>query len=106
MLIFKDGVKLEGLQPQMLIALQVVEESFGKYTLDTIVTSGSDGQHMLGSLHYLGRALDFRTHHAAGIMGGLFQMINNTLHPLGFDCVWESVGKPEEHLHVEYQPKD
>lgn len=89
----------------MLIALRVVEEEFSHYMLDTIVTAGSDGQHMQGSLHYKGLALDFRTKHAAGIMNGIFLAIQKRLQPLGFDVLWESQNLPDEHLHCEYQPK-
>lgn len=105
MLSFKLGVKLLGLQPQMLIALRVVQEEFSRYGLDTVVTSGNDSTHMSGSLHYKGAALDFRTKHAAGIATGIVQGIKKTLAPLGFDVVFEAVGKDNEHCHVEYQAK-
>lgn len=89
----------------MLIALQVVEETYGKHGLDTIVTSGNDSQHMEGSLHYKGAALDFRTTHAAGIGKGLVAGIAQILHPLGFDVLFENPGTPNEHCHVEYDPR-
>jgi hypothetical protein len=105
MLQFKEGVSFKGLQPQMLIALQVVEEEFGRMSLDTMITSGSDGEHMKGSLHGKGLALDFRTKHASGIMKGIYLGIQKRLAPIGFDILWEKPTLPEEHLHVEYDPK-
>jgi len=106
MLLLKAGVSLRKLQPQMLIALQVVEEEFGKYSLDTVITSGSDGQHKEGSLHYAGLALDFRTKAAAGIQKGLASMIKLRLDHVGFDVVLEDLGQDNEHLHVEFDPKE
>jgi hypothetical protein len=98
---FKAGVSLKDLQPQMLIALQVVEEIFSHFSLDTVVTSANDGQHMNNSYHYRGRAFDFRTKHAAGLMNGLVAEMTKRLGPLGFDVIWEGIGTENEHLHVE-----
>lgn len=89
----------------MLLALDLVEREFAKFGLDTVVTSANDATHSAHSLHYSGRALDFRTKHAAGVMKGIYQATLKTLFPLGFDVIWEDQGKDNEHLHVEYDPK-
>jgi hypothetical protein len=100
-LTFKPGVSLKELAPQMLVALAVVQKAFDFYSLDTVVTSGNDSQHSQNSYHYVGRAFDFRTKHAAGIMNGIFQNLKKELTPLGFDVIWEDQGGVNEHLHVE-----
>jgi hypothetical protein len=105
MLLFKDGVQFKQLEAQMLLALQVVQAEFSRYGLDTVITAGTDGKHMPGSLHYVGRALDFRTKHAVGAMQGIFLNVKKALLPLGFDVLWESQGQEVEHLHVEFDPK-
>jgi hypothetical protein len=102
---FKPGVRLQLLQPQMLIALQVVEEEFSRFSTDTVVTSANDSTHKEGSYHYAGRAFDFRTKHASGIAGGIVGAIKQRLGPLGFDCIWEGQNTDNEHLHIEYDPK-
>ncbi len=106
MLKFKPGVSIRGLQPQMLLAIQVAEEEFSKYGLDTTVTAGADGVHKEGSLHYKGLALDFRTRDAAGLQKGIVAMIDRRLDPIGFDVLLEGLGTDNEHCHVEYDPKE
>lgn len=105
MLQFKEGVSLRGLEPQMLIALQVVEEEYSKYGVDTWVTSGNDSTHKVGSKHYSGCALDFRTKHVGGMGKGLASSIAKRLTHIGFDVLYEGAGTPNEHIHVEYDPK-
>ena len=100
-LLFKEGVQFKWFVPQMSIALMVVEDEFKKQGLDTVVTAGTNGVHKENSLHYIGRALDFRTKHAAGIMRGIAANIAKRLHPIGFDVIFEAQGTDNEHLHVE-----
>jgi len=89
----------------MVVALRVVEDEFSRFSLDTVVTSANDAEHKKGSFHYSGRALDFRTKHAAGVAAGIISTIKKQLVPLGFDVIWEGAGTDNEHLHIEYDPK-
>lgn len=59
----KDGVILTNVHPKMLEAWPVVARVYAAMGFDTTITSGRDGKHMEGSLHYaeLMRATDFRT---------------------------------------------
>ena len=100
-LLFKPGVSLKLLQPQMLIALQLVQAEFDVYHLDTVVTSANDSGHAENSYHYSGRAFDFRTKHAAGVSKSIVIEVKKKLIPLGFDVIWEDIGGVNEHLHVE-----
>ena len=82
--------------------------------LDTIViTSGRDGRHSWTSLHHSDNAIDVRTKpHLRGGLNGVTKTgrqavadaLSNLLWPL-FDVVLEDLGGPDEHLHIEYQPK-
>lgn len=101
MLEFKVGVSLKGLEPQMLIALDIVREEFGRYHLPTVVTSCNDGMHRENSYHYLGRAFDFRTKHSGGLGASIASSIKKRIGHLGFDCLLEDEGGVNEHLHVE-----
>lgn len=102
MLSFKPGVKLQGLKTTILIALQVVVEVYRRYGAACVVTSGTDGSHGVGSLHYSGNALDFRTRHLSRTVAiAIAGDVKAALGP-DYDVVLE--WNPW-HLHVEYQPK-
>ena len=80
------------------VAAVLYRERFGK---ELVVTSVKDGQHMTGSLHYVGRAADLRTHDIGTNDQATFkQMLINELNPHGFDVVLES-----DHIHIEFDPK-
>lgn len=101
----KPGVKLQMLQPQCVLALMIcasVYESMGAQTC--VVTSINDGKHSDLSLHYEGYAFDLRTKDFQGDGLALRDAIAEAL-GRNFDVVLESIGKPNEHLHVEYDPK-
>ena len=109
MIYLKQGVKLLGLDPQMAVALQVVHELYGDRGHSCWVTSGNDGQHKEGSLHYTGRALDFRLHNVPQhARPALVSRVKLALRAGEgeFEVYWEGQGIPYEYLHVEFDPKD
>jgi hypothetical protein len=71
---------------------------------DMLITSGSDGVHMPGSLHYLDRALDFRTKHLS--LAGKRALVTSVKKRLGknYDVILENAGGMNEHLHIEHDP--
>jgi hypothetical protein len=60
---FKDGVQVKGVNQALFYALEVAQEIYAEYGKDVVVTSGTDGKHKQGSLHYVGLAVDIRTRH-------------------------------------------
>ena len=71
-------------------------------TEDMVITSGNDSTHMEGSKHYTGEALDVRTKHLpATLKTALAEMVRQRLGPK-YQVILESVGTPNEHLHVEF----
>lgn len=90
---------------QVIIAAGVVNaaNSLG-LTQDIVITSGRDGKHMAGSKHYYDRALDFRTKTLP--LADKFALRDRVKKRLGpaYDVILESLGKANEHLHVEYDP--
>lgn len=102
----KPGVRLKDLSPQMVLAIVVVNELYKKRGLECVVTSANDSKHSVKSLHYKGHALDFRTHYQA--LNGLeIALVNEIKECLGsdFDVLLEGVATPNEHIHLEYDPK-
>lgn len=110
MLMLKPGVRLKGVQPPIAIAINVVHSlwvrEFGD-PIPCVVTSLTDGKHKDNSLHYIGLAVDFRTKNIARGNACLEDFAAEIRNALGgdFDVILEGVGTPNEHLHVEYDPK-
>jgi len=90
----KPGVRLDGLDlarmgPVLRVAAREIPPP-------VVITSALDGQHMQGSFHYSGRALDFRTRHIPEAdRQAVAQKIRDGL-PSGYDVVLEA-----SHVHVE-----
>ncbi len=113
----KTGVKLSGLRPQMLVAFMVAKEEFAKYGIELIITSVNDSNHGYGSLHFSGGAFDARTKHidntkmkaayglsALDVKHRIWDAIRKNL-GVEFDVLFEFIGLPNEHIHIEFQPK-
>jgi len=97
----KPGVDLRGLQPQMAVAYTICSTIYARYGTRCVITSGSDGTHGPNSLHYVGKALDLRTHTLPGIQVPLvFKEIQEALGEQ-FDCINEPT-----HVHIEFDPKE
>lgn len=91
--------------PKTVIILAAAANAAAKLGIgDVTVTSGNDSTHMVGSKHYTDEALDFR-------VKGLTQdkvktWRTSTLLRLGpgYQAMVEDFGKPNAHLHVEWDP--
>lgn len=102
MLNLKDGVKLDKLQPQIVLGLISIHAIWDRYTLGfpLTITSGSEGTHKAGSLHYVGRAVDIRTSCLSEPqLKPLVTLFRNALGN-DFDVILEV-----DHIHIEYDPK-
>lgn len=116
-LALKSNVNLAGLQPQMTVALLAVIgqiEALDPTCTEVMITSANDSVHGTNSLHSrdkICRALDFRTHNLfTGRVNYRQQLLLQLASELraalpGFDVILESFGLPNEHLHVEWDPK-
>lgn len=103
----KTGVNPANVVPEMLLANQVVCSVFQYHNQDCIITSMHDGVHSVNSLHSRGglcRAIDYRTKHLSD-MEKTF-IVNGIKEALGanYDVILESLGQPNEHLHIEVGP--
>ena len=109
MIVLKAGVKLTDLQPQTVLAICIADGVFSRRGIECVVTSGSDGHHKEGSLHYRGLAADFRLKHIVSPeeRKRVVAEIRSNCGTLGtqYDVLHEGAGTPTEHLHIEYDAK-
>lgn len=97
----KPGVRLNGIKPELLVAMMAADGMHTEAGYQMVVTSVTEGKHARASKHYTGCAFDLRISHLAD---GVSKNITNRLtFALGsdFDVILES-----DHIHVEYDPKD
>lgn len=101
MITFKLGVKVENVSRLMFHAINLVDKIYEKYGYRTVVTSITDGKHSIGSLHYKGFAVDFRTYHIPSYeqQQAIAKEIDKILGE-NFDVVLEG-----NHIHIEYDDK-
>lgn len=103
---FKDGVilKLQSPMTRVLPLIELAHEDVG-ITRGTVITSGTDGQHSVNSLHYLGLAVDIRTRDLSAtqkvqLSRALRVRLNgDVMKNRPYQIVIES-----DHFHIEYQP--
>lgn len=104
----KPGVNLSGVSEKMWPAFNTVTLAAKGLNLPApVVTSGRDGQHMSGSRHYSGNALDFRGNNISIAQGRqMATMVGRRLGP-DYDVVFETFphDPSRNHLHTEYDPK-
>ena len=94
----KDGVACAGIQPEIVLALIVVEPILEAHKQELVVTSALDGKHKRGSAHYTGRAVDLRTWDL--VMGEECVKKMQSALGVGYDVVLE-----HNHIHMEFDPK-
>ena len=96
----KPGVKIMGVQPEIVYAIGVTADLLREHDIGFVITSIMDGVHSKGSRHYLGYAFDFRTRNM--MRGQPIQIKTLLQEALGqdYDVVLE-----ETHIHVEMDVK-
>lgn len=94
----KDGVLLIGLQPVMRKVLIHAADIWEQLGQELVVTSGLEGNHSVGSMHYYGYALDLRSRYFDEDQ--IDQAVNALQHRLGQLYV---VLKESDHIHVHFK---
>ena len=97
----KQGVILRGLEPRMYPVIQTAQEVWQNHGARLTITSGLDGKHGKDSLHYAGRALDFRTRDLDRLARA--EAARELQTALGDDF---RVLLERDHIHVEHDPPD
>ena len=96
-----ENVRIEKLIPLMVKSLPIIERACIEIEGDSYemtITSGNDGTHKKGSLHYINRAIDIRSKD----MKSPIEVTLRIKQRLGrnFDVIYEF-----NHIHIEYDPK-
>ncbi len=98
---------LAAVTPKSLtIAAAIVNAGFELGLPDMVITAGRNGKHKLNSKHYTDDALDFRTHHLNTNQKHLLVAVVRRRLGVNYDVILEDMGKPNEHGHAEYDPKN
>lgn len=85
---------------QILFGICVASEVYQKHGFEMEITSGDEGEHSFGSLHFSGNAADFRIKNIPTEV--VLDIVDDIKERLGvdYDVVLEG-----NHIHLEYQPK-
>ena len=98
----KQGVKLEGIKPETVLAAYVVDEIYRDHGRPegVTITSICDGKHSPNSKHYDGHAIDTRTRYFN--RSKQKELTQDIAQALGdeFDVILE-----RDHIHIEHDPK-
>ena len=100
-MIFKEGVKIKGIKPELLAGLIVADGIWKQFGEVLVVTSVVDSKHIEDSLHPSGYGGDLRTHYfpSATTIKFAAQLLRDALTD-EFDVVVEP-----DHIHIEFDPK-
>ena len=96
----KNGANIQGLDIRMRPALIAASEIWNNLGQELVITSGLDGEHSAGSLHYYGLAVDMRTRY-----------FDDNLKSIAADRLRKELGNNFDviehsfHIHVEFDPK-
>ncbi len=110
----KAGVRVYGIQPEMVLVDNIVQSIFEGFEEDCRRTSIVGKKHKKGSLHDVsgdlekpkGYAIDYGTKQISsrGVKYQIFHMLKQKLPQC--DILFEHEGGEQEHFHVEFDPKD
>jgi len=100
------AVKIGALHPKMAPVIEAVAKAAKKLGLpQPVITSGNDSSHKQDSLHFKGRALDFRGNNITSTQA--LKLRSEVMTALGadYDVLFETfANKANNHLHVEFDP--
>ena len=106
MLLFKTGVKLNGIKPECCIAICICENVFAIYGGNCFISSVVEGKHSRTSLHYVGFAFDISLDdfHHKDTPAEIREIIATRLTD-EYDVILEWTDSVNDHIHIEFQPK-
>ncbi len=102
-MLVKWGAKVSELDAHIRAAFPNIIHAYSLVGQEPVITSGNDGTHMQGSLHYRNLAIDLRLPSKYNGLSAADMIVHNKLADLlapDYDVILE-----ETHIHVEYDPK-
>ena len=99
MISFKPGIRIAGVQPEIVLILPIIDSVFKNKGFDTIITELTGGKHSPKSLHYVGLAVDISIRNLGLQVSNLVSELEKVLGE-DYDVVQEIT-----HIHIEFQPK-
>lgn len=101
----KHSVKINCIQPEVLVGHMIVDSVMSKHGVEAIWTSVNDSKHGKNSLHPEGLAIDYRSKHIdiPSLKRKILKECQEALGP-NFDFILEGLGTDNEHYHLEYDP--
>jgi len=102
----KSGVLIYGIKPEMVLCHSIADNVFEANGYGCVATSVVGKKHKDRSLHPVGYAEDFRTKHIKTLQEKL-AIVDQLKEALPCcDVILEHVDKDQEHIHMEFDPKD
>jgi hypothetical protein len=107
MLFIGPKARILGFSAPLVLGLGVLNGFSTKNNFDFILSHGIDGIHSRASIHYNGNAADVCYASPVSAQDKL-KFWKDLQRSLGqdFDVLFESIGTDNEHLHIEFQPKE
>ena len=102
----KPGVELST-RPEMEVVRRAVERVWSAFGFRPTITSGMESESVHRTqIHYQGLAEDYRTKDIfpVSLKPTMFAQLRAILGS-DYDVIFEDEGTPNEHLHVEYDPR-
>ena len=102
----KNGADISNLSPEMKATFAKIIAAFTALGLPhPVITSGRDGDHQVGSLHYQGQAIDLRGNNITDAQGNALEnYLSNSL-GANYDVLFETFTNAErDHIHIEFDP--
>ena len=98
-----DKAEARELKPEILALFLTLREAYEGY--EVYITAMTKGAHAPDSKHYSGNAIDVRTKHLPWDRKYLVKMYIEHVAGPDYDVFLEDLNGPNEHLHIEYDPK-
>ena len=105
MIIFKEGVTIQGMRPEISIAITVLDRILERFGVDAVITSVVGFKHSKNSKHYFGCAFDGRSKE---LQPNDKQTVLNELRAYlteEFTVILEDLGGENEHFHCQFGKK-
>lgn len=98
-MIVKKDASLKGIDEVMVLILPKIEKLYEAIGKELVITSGTDGIHSIGSLHYKGLAIDIRVPYLTLNANRPFVDMIRLVLNINFEVILE-----KDHIHIEYNP--